>query len=95
MTPEECTASPRGVFATTSGSRVILLKNSPFDQDFLSHPFIPEVMCVHIYVLKGDLGEGMREETGALSPLRCCRETYPQSADCSLECYLPFFWFPL
>lgn len=93
MTPEECTASPRGVFATTSDSLVILLTNSPFDQDVLSHPFIPEVMCVHTYVLKGDLGEGMRGETGALSPLRCGGETYPQSADCSSECYLPFFCF--
>lgn len=93
MIPEECTASPRGIFATTSGSLVILLTNSPFDQDFLSHPFIPEVTCVHTYVLKGDLGEGMRGETGALSPLRCGRETYPESADCSPECYLPFFGF--
>lgn len=93
MTPEECTASPRGVFATTSGPLVILLTNSPFDQDFLSHPFIPEVTCVHTYMLKGILGEGMRGETGALSPLRCGRETYPESADCSLECYLPFFGF--
>ena len=89
MTPEECTASPKGVFATTSGSLVILLTNSPFDQDFLSHPFIPEEY-VHTYMLKGDLGEGMRGETGALSPLRCSRETYPESADCSPECYLPF-----
>lgn len=65
MTPERMHCQPQGVFAQLL-VRVILLKNSPFDQDFLSHPFIPEVMCAHIRA-QGDLGEGMREETGALN----------------------------
>lgn len=46
-------------------------------------------MCAHM--LEGDPGKGIRGETGTPNLLKCGREAYPESADCSPECCLPFF----